>query len=249
MTRPDMFAVDKETPIPLYYQLKRRIQDMIEVGVLQVGDLLPTESELCECLSVSRPTVRQALNDLVLEGYLTRKKGKGTFVSKPKIDIRFFQKLESFDHEMKQKGLTPSTKVISLRKIPAIEHVNNILDLEPDEPLILLVRLRFANNEPMVYLDTHIPCNQYPDMLFQDFAAHSFYDCMERFYNARIFRVVREIEAVNANRREAELLDIDVGKAVCLVKTVGYTEDGTPVEYSVARYRGDRNKFSVELYH
>lgn len=248
MSQLSLYTVDKDTPIPLYFQLKKSIQDMITDGVLKVGDMLPTENEICEHLNVSRSTVRQAMSELVAEGQLTRQKGKGTFVSRPKINAGFLQKLETFAHEMQQKGLTPSTKVLGVKKIPAIDHINTRLNLSKDEPLIMLSRLRYANDEPVVYLDTYIPYGPYPQMLEQDYTTISFYDCMEQRYGARVSRVVREIEAVNANRREAELLEIDSGKAVCLVKTVGYTDAGEPVEYSVARYRGDRNKFSVELY-
>jgi len=246
--RLDLYHVNKDTPIPLYYQLKTLIKNMIDQNILKVGDMIPTENELCEHLGVSRPTVRQALSDLVADGHLNRMKGKGTFVSKPKIDVRFLQKLESFNAEMQQKGLIPSTYVLELNKIPAIEAVNLKLNLEPDDPLILLSRLRFANGEPVVYVDTHIPYNRFPKLLDKDFTVNSLYGEMESLYDSCVFRVMREIEAVNANRREAELLGIEMGKAICLVKTVAYTNSGTAVEYSVARYRGDRSKFSVELY-
>lgn len=246
--QPELYYVDKDTPVPLYFQLKKRIHEMMEAGVLTVGDRLPTENELCEQLLVSRPTVRQALNELVNEGLLTRQKGKGTFVSRPKIDGRFFQKLESFDSEMQQKGVAPTTKVFVQKKVAAKEEVNNRLNLRPGEPLIKIERLRFANDEPMVWLSTYIPYTPYKAMLRQNFEIYSFYERMEQLFHARVHRVVREIEAVNATQRQGEKLGIEAGKAVCLVKTVGYTQENTPVEYSVACYRGDRNKFSVELY-
>ena len=244
----ERFAVDKETPIPLYYQLKLRVQGLIDSGALKEGDMLPPENDLCVHLGVSRPTVRQALSELVSEGWLTRQKGKGTFVSHPKIDVRFLQKLESFNNQMRQKGLTPSTKVLSLRKVPGVPRINEKLRLGPDEPLISLMRLRFGDGEPVVGVDTYIPYTRYPGMLEQDLERGSLYERLETLYNARISRVHREIEAANANRREAELLDIESGSAICLVKTTGFTDADLPVEYSVARYRGDRNKFSIELY-
>lgn len=244
----ERFSVDKDTPVPLYYQLKMRISEMIDSGELSVGDMLPTENELCAHLRVSRPTVRQALSELVAEGRLMRQKGKGTFVSQPKVDVRFLQRLESFNTQMRQKGLEPFTSVLSLRVIPGVQRVNEALNLPADARLIQLSRLRFASNEPMVWVETHTPYDRFPLLMEQDFETSSFYERLETLYNTRVFHVIREIEAVNANRQEAELLDIEPGKAVCLVKTRGCTEEGLPVEYSVARYRGDRNKFSVELY-
>ena len=248
MTGFERFAVDKETPVPLYYQLKLRVQGLIDSGELRVGDMLPPENDLCGHLGVSRPTVRQALSELVSEGWLMRQKGKGTFVSRPKIDVRFLQKLESFNDQMRQKGLTPSTKVLSLSKVPGVPRVNEKLLLGPDEPLISLMRLRFGDGEPVVNVETLIPYTRFPAMLDQDLEHNSLYERLETLYSARISRVHREIEAAAANRREAELLNILSGGPICLVKTIGYTDADLPVEYSVARYRGDRNKFSIDLY-
>ena len=248
MTGVERFIVDKDTPVPLYYQLKLRLQEMIDSGEVKVGDMLPPENDLCKHLGISRPTVRQALNEMVSEGRLTRQKGKGTFVSHPKIDVRFLQKLENFDSQMRQKGLTPSTKVLSLLKLPSVRRVNDILQLEPDEPLISLMRLRFGDGEPVVTVDTFIPYTRFPAILEQDFENNSMYGLLETLYSARICRVHREIEAAAANHREAELLNIENLSPICLVKTIGYTDADLPVEYSVARYRGDRNKFSIDLY-
>lgn len=242
------YYVDKQIPIPLYYQLKQHIIKLIEDGVLQVGDMLPTENEFCEHLGISRPTIRQALKELVNEGFLVRHKSKGTFVAQPKIEARFFQKLESFNDEMRQKGLTPTTKVMLLEKTPGNESVSPKLYLPLSEPLIHLVRLRFADNEPVVYVETYLPYNRFPALMDVDFTSSSMYEQLEKLYGEHVNRVHREIEAVNSRRDEAELLQTKLGKAVCLVKTIAYTEADAPVEYSVARYRGDRNKFSVDLY-
>lgn len=108
-------SLDKLLPIPMYYQIKQMILEAIKNGTLTVGDMIPAEMEFCEFCSVSRPTVRQALSELVSEGYLTRLKGKGTYVSRPKIQAMFFNRLLSFNEEMKERGLTPSTRVLALK--------------------------------------------------------------------------------------------------------------------------------------
>jgi GntR family transcriptional regulator len=242
------FTMDKDTPVPLYHQLKLHVQGLIDAGTLRVGDMLPPENDLCGRLGVSRPTVRQAFSELVSEGWLTRQKGIGTFVSLPKIDVRFLQKLESFNEQMRQKELTPSTKVLSLRKVPGVRHVNEKLGLEAGEQLISLMRLRFGDGKPVVRVDTFIPYARYPDMMKQDFERDSLYERLESLYGTRVSHVHREIEAANASRHDAEQLGLEQGSAICLVKTVGYTDADLPVEYSVAIYRGDRNKFSIDLY-
>ena len=242
------FKLDRNTPVPLYYQLKQYLIGQIRSGKLKVGDMLPTEFELCEKFGVSRPTVRQAMGDLVAEGYLTRRKGIGTFVSRPKIEGGFFQKLQSFDEEMRQKGLVPSTKVLRLNPMEGVPSICEKLQIQPDDKLIFLERLRFANGEPIVWVETYLPYARFPRLLSVDFERQSLYKELEHSYLCPVERVVREIEAVNASAQEADLLRIPKNAALCFVKTIAYDYNGIPVEYSRAHYRGDRNRFSVELH-
>jgi GntR family transcriptional regulator len=245
----DTIKLDKNVPIPLYYQLKKQVLAMIEDSTLKEGDMLPPENELCELLDVSRPTIRQAFGDLVTEGYLNRYKGKGTFVSKPKVEARFLSKLETFNDEMTAKGLTPHTEVISLEKKTGLHEAGEKLDISLDAPLIYLSRLRSANEVPLVYVETFLSYEQYPALMDVNFEKSSLYDSLEKLYHVRISRARREIEAVNARPREAEFLHIAKNKALSLVKTKAYSDDSPlPVEYSIARYRGDLNKFSVDIF-
>lgn len=241
-------TLDKQSRLPMYFQLKQVILDAIQDGTLPPGEMLPPEMAFCEAFDISRATIRQALSELVQEGYLDRQRGKGTFVTVPKIDARFFQKLESFSDEMRQKGLTPSTRVLSLQEKEGDRRINEKLGLAAEEKLIYLERLRCADGEPIVYLETYIPYKYFAGLLGQDFETQSMYALMEQVCGMRMSRVTRQIEAVGATPAEAGLLQMDKGAAICLVRTVGYTQENTAIEYSVARYRGDRNAFSVELY-
>jgi GntR family transcriptional regulator len=242
-------SLDKNVPIPLYYQFKRQLLSLIENSVIKEGDMLPPENDLCEQFGVSRPTVRQALTELVGEGYLSRYKGRGTFVSKPKVEDQFFNKLESFNREMISKGLTPYTKVLSLQKIKGPLEANERLQIPFDAPLIYLSRLRFVDEAPLVYVETFLSFEKYSKVMEVDMGANSLYDSLEEIYKVRASRVRREIEAINAPRRDAELLQIVKNKAISLVKTVSFAENSTePIEFSIARYRGDLNKFSVDVY-
>jgi GntR family transcriptional regulator len=239
--------LNKSTPVPLYFQLKQQVLERILSGTLSVDEQIPNELELGQALGVSRSTVRQAVSELVSEGYLHRVKAKGTFVSRPKVDEGFLQKLESFNSEMTQKGLRPSTKVLAQKAEPGPDKINRRLGIPPGSPVIYLCRLRYADGEPVVYLETYLPYDRYACLLEEDFSEQSLYSLLECKYNARVVKAVREIEAVPATPMEARFLNIPRNAAVCLVKTLAYTAGDVPVEYSVARYRGDRNKFSVEL--
>jgi len=110
-------VLDKSTPIPLYFQLKEIIKDKIDSGKLKPGDILPSERELSQVYQISRPTIRQALKELVNEGLLYREKGKGTYVSKPKINYGFIQKLTTFYDDIKEKGDTLGG-IIEIRTTP-----------------------------------------------------------------------------------------------------------------------------------
>lgn len=241
--------LDKNVPIPLYYQLKRQILSMIKDASIKEGDLLPTESELCSFLGVSRPTIRQAFAELVNEGYLNRYKGKGTYVSKPKVEDMFFSKLESFDKEMIAKGFKPRTKVLFLEKRLGPHEANERLQLSLDTYFIYLSRVRYVDTIPLVYLETFLPYEPYKALMDVDFRTRSLYDSLEEFCHVRVNKAKREMMAINANKQESELLNIARNKALSLVKSVAYSEDvSTPVEFSIARYSGDLNKFTVDVY-
>jgi len=244
----DSVKLDKNIPIPLYYQLKKQILFLIENAIIKDGELLPPENDLCKILNVSRPTIRQAFTELVNEGYLNRYKGKGTFVSSPKVNDRFFSKLESFHDEMVEKGYNPKTLVVKVEKINGPHEANERLSLPLSAPLIYLSRVRSVDVTPLVYVETFLPFDEYKLLMQVDLTVNSLYDSLEKLYHIRVNRVKREFVAINARLKEAELLQIAQNKALIQVKTVAYSSDvPNPVEFSIARYRGDLNKFSVEL--
>ena len=244
----DSITLDKNIPVPLYYQLKKQILSMIEKAELKEGELLPPENDICKMLNVSRPTIRQAFIELVNEGYLNRYKGKGTYVSTPKVNDRFFSKLETFQDQMLEKGYNPKTLVLKLEKINGPHEANERLSLPIDAPLIYLSRIRSIGTTPLVYVETYLPYEEYKDLMQVDFTVNSLYDSLEKLYQRRVNWVKREFVAANAHQKEAKLLQIARNQAICLVKTLAFYDNSpNPVEFSIACYWGDLNKFSVEL--
>ena len=244
----DFINLDKNTPVPLYYQLKKQILSLIENETIKKGELLPPENELCRLLNISRPTIRQAFAELVNEGYLNRYKGKGTFVSNPRVNDRFFSRLNSFHDEMVEKGYNPKTLVVTTEKISGPHEANERLALPLDAPLLYLSRVRSVDTTPLVYVETFLPYQEYKRLAEVDFTVNSLYDSLEKIYRIRVSSVRREFTAVNARPKEAELLQIAKNKSLIQVKTIAYSAEASgPVEFSIARYRGDLNKFTVEL--
>ncbi|MCB7318237.1 GntR family transcriptional regulator [Lacrimispora sp. 210928-DFI.3.58] len=242
-----IFRINKAIPVPLYYQLKLCILDLIENHTLNEGDLLPPENELCDSLGISRPTVRQCLGELVSEGYLVRQKGKGTFVAPKRIDARFLNKLQTFNEEMRDRGLVPTCKLLQIEVVNPQNMINESLGLAKTDRLILLKRLRGVDNEPIMIQQNYLSYDKFHKLLEIDFSTASLYHVLEEEYGLYIDYAHRSIQAANATSKEAQLLQINSGMAICIVTTVAYANRTTPVEYTISKYRGDRMNFGVEL--
>ncbi|CUH97603.1 hypothetical protein P22_3734 [Propionispora sp. 2/2-37] len=238
--------LNKNVPVPLYYQLKQLLLNEIRTGNFKEHDCLPTEIELSNMFGISRPTVRQAINELVNEGYLSRLKGKGTFVTKPKINQEFVHIIENFNEGMLRKGIKPKTKVLKLKLIPADEELSQALAVEPADKVIELSRLRYANDEPIVLVSTYIPYALCPEIMEINLKEQSIYKTFEK-NNLFIKKVRRFFEAQKANETDAQLLEIPEGDPILYFETKAYLQSGAVIEFSKLKYRGDRNKFIVEL--
>ncbi|MEX2443016.1 MAG: GntR family transcriptional regulator [Alkalispirochaeta sp.] len=239
--------IDKETPIPLYYQLKEILRDHISSS--QPGELIPTEKELCDQFDISRPTVRQAINELVNEGYLHRSKGKGTFITEPKVRRDFLIRLESFHQEMREKGISARTKVLGLVLTHANDIVAKKLEIEMGSQVAFLRRLRFAAHYPLMYVESFVPYERVPEFEKIDFEREALHDVLKDTYGIHLERGVRALEAIASSDSIAELLEIDPGAPVHYVETEFYSARGWPIEFSTAWYRGDRSRFVIETHH
>lgn len=239
-------SLNKDIPIPLYYQLKEVLLEYIKNYHEDLEEPIPTEMELSNQFNISRPTVRQAINELAVEGYLTRVKGKGTFILKPRITQKFLLALDSFNDEMRQKGLTPSTKLLSGKVVPSNERVSNALGVKSGTDVVELRRLRFADGEPIVVVVTYIAQEKCSGLLAKDLEGRSLYEILESDYGLTIYSATRNLEAIAAGSYEAHLLEIEKGDPVHFSESIVYLMDGSPIEYSLAKYRGDRNSFTVK---
>lgn len=238
-------SIDKSIPIPLYFQLKEILLGYLEN--LEDGDSIPTEVELCEHFDISRPTVRQAINELVTEGQIVRRKGKGSFVSRSKIKQDFLLVLESFNTEMQEKGLTPETRVLSAGIRGASAQAAEVFGFKTGDDLVFISRLRSINKEPIVLVNTWLPADRFAAILEHNLATESLYRVMEQQFGCIITTTKRTLEARIAGDFEAESLLIEPGDPIQFIETIASEKKGLPVEFSLAYYRGDRNKFSLEV--
>lgn len=239
--------IDKSSPLPYYVQLKEIIRSHIDNGDWAVGAQIPSEPELCEMYDISRTVVRQALKELTYEGLLVREKGRGTFVSEPKISEGLIQELTGFYEDMLERGMQPISRVLKQQVVPANQKVATSLNLPPGTPVVEIERLRFIQNEPFVLVTTYLPYSLCPTLAETDLRQQSLYRFIEEQYDLFITRGRRTIEAVPAKEYEAQLLQVEKGAPLILLDSVSFLEDGRPVEYYHALHRGDRSRFEVEL--
>ena len=240
-------AIDKTIPVPLFYQLKTLILDEIKQDHYKAGDMIPTAEELSNIFEISRTTIRQAITELVQEGWLYRVKGKGTFVTRPKIEHSFIKKVESFNDEMTRIGMVPSTEVLDLKIITAGPKVAKGLKINEKDQVVYLFRKRMADGEPIVTIRTYLPYRSCAYIMEHDFEQESLYHMLSEKEETRVCMAHRTIEAVEATTEDARYMEIKPGKAIQLSTTVGYNIFSQPIEYSIARYRGDRSSFDVNI--
>lgn len=237
----------EEGSIPLYQQLKNILKGQILSGVLKPGDRIPPEADLCRTYGVSRITVRQAIKSLVEEGFLYRKQGKGTFVTPPKLRRRL-PKLYSFSEDMMELGLQPSSRVLEQTVIEADEELIELLRLPPSNRRVnKLVRVRIANNEPILIERTLVPVYLCPDLFKEDLEKGSLYAILREKYGLLLDHAYETYEVGKVRKEEAHSLSCRVGLPAFIIERFTYLKNEVPVELTRSVARGDRLRFTVKL--
>ncbi len=247
--RRSLPGVERHDLTPLYHQLSQTLLAKIEKGEWKPGAAIPTEKELGEQYKLSRTTVRQALQQLVLDGYLTRHQGQGTFVTQPKVR-HGPQRPFGISGYLRAHGLQPGWRLLGMERVKPSAKVAAALGVA-DEAFVLRVRrLRLANDEPIGFHTTYLP---FPlaDRVKAEYLTQgdsSLY-YLEEFLGLSLGESHRIIEAVPARKDEAKLLNIAESSPLLLIQRTTIGADGKPVEHLRAVYRGDRFEYYVHLEH
>lgn len=242
-----MKIISKDNPLPLHYQVKQILQEMIENEELKPGDVIPTERELCEVQGVSRMTVNKAIMSLVNEGILYREQGKGTFVAKPKEKQQLSQ-LKGFTEEMNEKGLRTNTRILSFEIKKTTKQNKSILNMpEEDDYVIEINRLRICENEPIALETVWIPRYLFPNMTRETIEGRSLYEVFKEKYHYNLKKAKQTIEPIMLNEYESELLHQDNNALALMFRRITSMENEVPIEYTKAIYRSDRYKYEITL--
>jgi len=237
--------INKNSPIPIYYQLEEKIKALIIQGELKTGDMLPSEREYADQYEISRMTVRQAISKLVNDGYVYRKKGTGTFVAEEKIE-QPLQGLTSFTEDMKTRGMVPSNRLIYFRVVPAPSYIATSLNIDEGAPVFEIQRSRLADGIPMA-LETNYLSEKLIPGLTEEIAQSSLYDYIENTLNNKIGEATQIIESSIVTEKEMELLEVKKGSPVLIIERKTSLLDGRPLEVVKSAYRADRYRFMINM--
>ncbi|WP_312694679.1 GntR family transcriptional regulator [Caproiciproducens sp.] len=243
----DYIKINKYSSIPLYVQLRDSIKGAILSGILQSGDKLPTEQEICDKFSLSRTVTRQALGELAADGYLSRNKSKGTYIKGKELHTGFFREILSFNEEAQRSGYIPKTKVLEKKVIASNFNVAKKLNINEGDSCLTITRLRYRNNIPVVYVVNFMPFPKYEKLLNYDLEDNSLYKVLNSDFNIHVLKVNRTFEAKVIDNKYADILQVRKNSAVQFVESLDYDQYNEIVEYSYSLYVGERNLFEVEI--
>jgi GntR family transcriptional regulator len=221
---------------------KHQVLELIER--LGVGTALPSERQLSADLGVSRLTVRAALDDLAREGYLVRRRGSGTYVQQPKISQHLT--MTSFSEDMRRRGMTPSSRTLSLTRQLAGARLGRFLNVSPGEEIVAVRRLRLADGVSMAIETLHIPAAIVPGVTPKDLEG-SFYDLLRTKYGIEIASGTQAIEPTVTNEEESAALGVPLHSPAFLFERTSRDGAGRTLEFVQSIYRGDRYRIVTEL--
>lgn len=242
------FHVSPTSETPLYEQLLSHLRLLIQTGQLQPGDRLIPENELCSLLGISRTTVRQAMDQLVTDGLIARHKGRGSFVASPKMK-RPIHYLYNFTENIRKLGAVPSSLVLSATVEQADTGLAEELQLpQANLQVFHLVRIRCANESPVLLEDTYIPYYLCPGIEAVDFSCHSLYQTLEDTYQLKLYHATETIEAILMGNADATKLDCTPDIPGYRIVRRSQLESGHPFEYTSSITNAQRCLFQLELY-
>ncbi|MCS6962632.1 GntR family transcriptional regulator [Thermoflexus sp.] len=238
--------VDREGPIPLHMQIRERLLKAIQASHMPSHRRLPSERLLAEWFGVNRLTVRQAVQELIRQGYLYARPGKGTFVARARMH-QPLQWLTSFTEDMAARGMKASSRLLSQEILPAPPDIAQRLNVAPGTEVVRLERLRLADEEPMALETAYLPHSRCPGLLSFDFSQLSLYEVLRKHYGLRLQRAEQTIQAVVLSPKEARWFGLPRGSPGFLLERITFLENDEVIEFVRSLYRGDRYQFQVQL--
>lgn len=228
---------------PKPYLVRVALTEML--ATLEPGQALPPERDLAELFGVSRTTVRQAITDMISAGLVQRHHGSGTYPVAPKVQLPL--RLASYTRDVSDQGIRPTSRIVSMRKVPSEPSVAAALNVEPGHRVWRLERLRLTDGTPLALERAHLSVERFPDLKKLIASDISLYRVLEDNYGTVVARAVQTIETGMATPDESRLLESDSAVPVLVLTRTTYDQRGRPAEYVQSTYRGDRCSLTAVL--
>lgn len=241
-----ILRVDRQAATPLYHQIEENLRRLINDGVLQPSDAMPSEPNLGQIYGVSRLTVRRALDELERDGLLSRRHGIGTFIADPKA-AQIHPSALSFTDNMLQTGRVPSSRIISLASLPAPDEVADQLGLAQGAPVVKLVRLRLADGQPLTLETTFLPEGRVPGLVESGIGDRSLYGLLRTDYSIDIVAMDQAMEPTLVTDSEATLLEVEPHTAAIASEIIGFTNNGERIEFTWSVTGAGRGRFQFHF--
>jgi GntR family transcriptional regulator len=240
--------LQRSSPLPLYHQLKQLLADRIQRGEWKPGDLVPGEHELQDTFHLSRTTVRQAMQELEREGFVTRHRGRGTFVARPRA-VHSPEPKASVSDFLLAQGIKPGWRVLTSGSEPAPLDVAARLQIDPGALAFCSRRLRLADDAPLGHLEAWAPTDLLPHIDPAMLAVGGSLEYLRAPGLLKGSRAERTLTAAAASELEADLLGVPVGAPLLKIQRITFAADGRVLEDFCGSYRGDRFRYRITPTH
>lgn len=237
------FSIDHKNPLPLHVQAENLIRNLIKDPQYVGGKFLPNEIQLAKQLAISRSTLRHALNKLVYEGLLVRKKGVGTKVAEPAISSKSKNWL-SFTQEMQARGIAIKNFELHVTWVNPDDNVANFFEINTAKKVLKLERLRGKQEGPFVYFISYF--HPRVGLTGEEDFKRPLYDILEKEQHVVATLSKEEISAKAADKFIASKLEVEPGSPILLRKRFVYDQGDRPIEYNLGYYRADSFVYTVE---
>ncbi|GGH31980.1 transcriptional regulator [Dyadobacter endophyticus] len=237
------FSIDHKSPVPLHVQAENLLRNIINDPEHMNGKFLPNEVELAKQLAISRSTLRQALNKLVYEGLLIRKKGIGTKVAESVISSKS-KNWQSFTQEMNARGIVVKNFELHVSWVAPEEKVANFFDITRDKKVLKLERLRGKVEGPFVYFISYF--HPRVGLTGEEDFKRPLYDILERDHLVVATLSKEEVGAIAADKFIAAKLEVEPGSPILFRKRFVFDQGERPIEYNLGYYRADSFVYTVE---
>lgn len=239
-------SLDVASALPLYAQLEAALVTEIDEGLLKQGSQLPPEDSLIQRFAVSRTTVRQAIQRLIARGLVEIRRGRGTFVTRPKI-TQELTALTGFVEDMIAAGRCPTARLVDKRVVTATGMVARQLALQEGAQVVRIRRVRLADGAPVSFDETYLPRLVGEKLMNDDLEAEPIFSLLEGKYGIPLVEAEYRLEAVAAKGAIARAIGVRVGSPIFLIERTSFGAGHHPVDYEKLYYRGDQIRFVTRL--